>query len=874
MTIHADIRPPALARWLFRRLIRDDEGLFIDGDFDEEFSQIVESDSVRSARIWYWKHVLASLPALVWETTYWRTVMFKNYLKVALRQIQKKKGFALINITGLAIGLAVCSLIMLWVLDEVSYDRFHQNGKQIYRLIMDADIGGHIRTPATMPPAGPTMTEEYPEVENFTRIGRLQNTTVRWGDTQFQETLVGFADPSFFEIFSFPFTSGDAATALTRPNTIVVTQEMAAKYFGESDPVGQILRIGGEEDYTVTGVVTNVPRNSTIQFNMLRSFETLLIERPVLRDAWFSIEFTTYLLLSDDADWKAVEGKFPDLVDRMLGEQLRAVGGRMELLLQPMTRIHLFSDRDFDVRSAGDIRYVYLFSGIALFVLLIACINFINLSTARSATRAREVGMRKTLGALQRKLVIQFLGESVLLSLMAMVLAAIFIALALPLFSNLVGRPLSVHLLQRIWILPSFIGLALLVGVLAGGYPAFVLSAFHPVHSLKGGQKEGKSSALFRKILVVVQFAVSITLIVGTLTVFRQIEFIRNRRLGFDQEQVVVMPRLNETLRRAIPSIKEELAQVPGVTHVGASTNLPGFGNIVGIFLPEGFPEDQQQTMHFFVVDHDFIPTLKMELAQGRNFSAALVTDTSESVIINETAARQFGWGEPLGKTFIFRPPPGREGETQIMRVVGVLKDFHMGSLREEIPPFILFYDPLNLRRISVRIASDRVSQTLDGLRAAWAKIDPDGEFDYRFLDERLHSLYESEERIGRIALNFTVLAVLIGCLGLFGLAAFMAEKRTKEIGIRKVLGATTPGIVGLMSREFLILVGLANVIAWPLAWWGMTEWLKGYAYRAGMGWWIFAVSTVLALFIALATVSVQALKAARANPVDAIRYE
>jgi putative ABC transport system permease protein len=790
---------------------------------------------------------------------------------VAFRNIQGHKGYAFINIAGLAIGLAVCALIMLWVLDELSYDRFHERADRIYRLLLDADIGGHLRTSATMPPAGPTMTQDYPEVENFTRYGRLQSLSVEYEDKQLQESLVGFADASFFEIFSIPFLSGDPATALKNPYTIVITEDMAQKYFGTEDPMGKILRIGGETDYTVTGVVKNVPRNSHIRPNMLRSFETLAVQNPRVMQAWLNVEFRTYLLLTEHADWKAVEAKFPDLVEQHLGERLRALGGRLDLFLQPMTSIHLYSSRDYDVPSAGDIRYVTLFSGIALFVLLIAAINFVNLSTARSANRAREVGMRKTLGALRKRLVFQFLGESLVYSLLAMILAIGLTILALPSFNNIVGRELSIHILQ---IIPGFIGLALLIGLVAGSYPAFVLSSFQPVSVLKGGMTEGASNARFRKVLVVLQFAISIALIVGTLTIFNQIQFIKNKRLGFDQEQVLVLPQLNQSLIRRFSSIKHELNQIPGVVSTGGSSYIPGTGRNVGIFLPEGFSEDQRQTMQFLGIDHDYIPMMNMELALGRNFSADLATDTSESVLINEAAVRQFGWENPIGKAFYFQPPPGQEGETNVLRVVGVVKDFHMASLREEIIPMILFYDPVEQPRISVRLAPDDIPGTLDRLRIKWMEIDAQRPFDYFFLDETIRQLYESEERVASITLYFSVLAIFIGCLGLFGLAAFMAEKRTKEIGIRKVLGASVHGIIGLISREFIVLVAIANVIAWPVAYFGLKRWMEAYAYRAGISWVMFILAGMLALIIALLTVSYQAIKAARTNPSRSLRYE
>jgi putative ABC transport system permease protein len=654
---------------------------------------------------------------------------------------------------------------------------------------MDARVGSHLFTPVTMAPAAPAMVRDFPEVVNAARITRPRRLSVQYREKKFQEELVGFADNSLFGIFTFPFISGDPKTALQDPFTVVITKDMAKKYFADEDPLGKMLKINGETEYAVTGVVENVPRNSHFRFHMLRSFETLYTENRPGLEHWLNVGYYTYLLLEENCDYKELEQKFPALVEEHLGPTLKAIGGALRLFLQPLTGIHLYSNFERDLSGNGNITYVYLFSGIALFVILIACINFINLATARSMTRALEVGIRKTFGAVKGKLIRQFLGESLIYSFIALILSIVLLELALPLFNAIVGRELSLPYLQLPWLIPGFVGFAILAGLVAGSYPAFFLSSFKPVRVLKGDVKAGASNSRFRSVLVVSQFAISIALIICTITIYFQINYMKNKKLGFDKEHVIVLPGMNDAMRRSYPSIKNELMNIPGVTGVGVSSIVPGRGRLVGIFLPEGFSEDQQQTLDYLNIDPGYISTMGMEIAAGRNFSADLATDSSESVIINQTAAGKLGWKEPLGKTFIFKPSPGEEGETTIMTVIGVVKDFHMASLRQKIEPQIIFYDLSSVRNISIRIASDDIMHTVGLLRKKWKEIDPQRPFDYFFLDEVFDSQYRAEERAGNLTLYFSLLAIFIGCLGLFGLAAFMAEKRTKNEPKKSVSG-------------------------------------------------------------------------------------
>ncbi len=866
--------PPRIAGWILKHTARYEETFALIGDFDEEYQEVNRKSGALFAWFWYWRHCLSSLPVFVKDSIYWSFIMLGNYLKIAFRSLKKHKGYSFINISGLAIGMAVCVLILMWVKNELNYDRFHEKADRICRVTLDLEAGSTLHTPVTLTAVGPALVRDFPEVIYSTRMLRPNRVAVKYEDKLFQETRVGYAENAIFEIFTFPFVSGDPKTALEAPYTVVITESMAKKYFGDEDPLGKTLRFNNEQDFSVTGVVQDIPSNSHFRFNMLRSFQTFITEGDVSDDQWFDVRFYTYLLLGENVDAKTLEQKLPDFLDKYVGEAMKASGASIRLSLQPLKRIHLYSDFERDMSANSDITYVYLFSGIALFVLLIAGINFINLSTARSATRAQEVGMRKTLGAVRSRLIGQFLGESLIYSFLSMVLALILLKLSLPLFSTLIGRELSLNFIQTPWLIAVILGMAVVVGVFAGSYPAFFLSSFQPVRVLKGLLKVGASNSRFRRVLVVFQFAISIALIVGTLIVYKQIVFMKNTELGFNKEHVVAIPRMSDAIRKSYRSVRGELLGLPGVIDVGASDLVPSRGHLVASFLPEGFPDDQRQTLDYMNVDTHYIPTMGIEIIAGRNFSEDLATDQDESVLINETAAKKLGWEDPVGKRFVFRPPPGQEGETTYTTVIGVVKDFHMQSLREKITPLVIFYDYDNLFTVSIRIVPDNIKHTMDLLKKKWGELDPNRPFNYFFLDDSFDNQYSREERLKNITFYFSFLAIFIGCLGLFGMASFTAEQRTKEIGIRKVLGASIPGIIRLLAKEFLILVAVANLIAWPVAYWAMNRWLQSFAYRTGIDPLIFVLSAVLALSIALFTVSYQAIRAALSNPVDALRYE
>lgn len=809
--------------------------------------------------------------------------MLKNYLKVALRNIRKQKGYAFLNISGLAIGMAVCLMILLWVRGEINYDAFHAEADNIYRIGIDANLGSPIKAPVTMPAAAPALIRDLPEVINAARIIRPRRISVTFEDKEFYEEGVGFSDQSLFEIFSFPFVSGDPDGALKAPNTAVITETTARKYFGDDDPIGKTIKIGGDRPYAITGVVKDIPSNSHLTFNILRSMQTRLADDPQFENNWFNVSLFTYVLLAPNSDAAALEQKLVPFVDKYMGPTLKALGGSMIFFLQPLTRIHLFSDFAGDIGPQGDIRYVYIFSGIAIFVLLIACINFINLSTARSAGRAREVGMRKVLGAVKRSLALQFLGESVFLSLISLVFAVGLILAAIPWFNSVSGGQLRLNLLAVPWLIPEFVGFALLVGIVAGIYPAFFMASFQPVKALKSGVKKGRSNLGLRRILVIFQFAISVVLIIGTIVIYSQLNYVKTSNLGFDKERVIVLPGLDDFLAASYETLRTEMANISGIIGVGVSSRVPGRGINKSVFFPEGFSTDQPQTMDVLHIDSGYLEVMNIPILEGRNFSDDLASDRVESVLINRTAERTFGWDSAVGKRFVLptiednsqspQPSDADEGP-DALNIIGVVEDFHVASLREKIEPMIISNNHDNFADISLRIAPGDISSILDNLRNKWKTLVSDRPFNYFFLDESFDSQYREEERVANLSLRFSLLAIFIGCLGLFGMASFSAEQRTKEIGIRKVLGASGSSIIHLLAREYFWLLAISNLVAWPAAYFLMKSWLANFAYRTSLGIWLFIAALGISLIVALITVSYQSVKAALSDPVKSIRYE
>ena len=785
--------------------------------------------------------------------------MIKNYLKVAVRNITRHKGYSFINIAGLAIGMACCILILLWVRDELSFDRFHEKAGDIFRVIQDINFADHSTTWAiTQGPLGPSLRDDFPEIVNMVRYtGRSMRLTHE--DKTFDEVL-GMADESIFDVFTFPLLRGDPATVLADPLSLVLTEEMARKYFGEQDPIGKILNADDQFDFKVTGILQEVPRNSHIRFDFLVPF-VFGRELNYTVDRWGNSQFTTYVKLQGGLKAGEVIGKIARYLDDKPTVEKDAA-----LNLQPLTRIHLHSHYDFDFAS-GDITYVTIFSLVAFFILLIACINFMNLTTARSANRAREVGMRKVAGAHRSDLIRQFFGESMLLACMAFLLALGLVWLLLGPFNSLAAKELSLRLSSSAWLWLGLLGIALATGFISGTYPALFLSGFQPVRVLKGSVQSGARSSLFRKFLVVFQFSLTILLIICTLVVYYQLDYMRNKKLGYDKEHLVYLSMRGQ-MREQFDAVKQELLAHPNILAVTASANVPTYGYSFSnsLWRWEGQAPDEEILMRASFVDEDFFKTMGIELIAGRGLSREFSTDQDTAVAVNEAAARAMGMEDPVGQRLTL-------GENNLT-IQGMVKDYHFRSLRQEIDPLILIFSPASSRVLFMRLRGEDMPQSLAHVEEVWNTFAPGFDFRYRFMDEALDLLYRAEQRTGILFRIFTLLAVSISCLGLFGLASYMAEQRTKEIGIRKVLGATTSQIVFLLSKDFTKWVIVANLVAWPVAYFAIHQWLLGFAYRIPLPWWVFGTSAFLALAIALLTVSYQSIRAAVSNPVDALKYE
>jgi len=796
-------------------------------------------------------------------------------LKVAFRVIKRNKFFSLINASSLVIGMTVAVLILLWTADELSFDRFHAHYSRIHRVWVDFEAGSPMRLALSMPEFGPAAVRELPRVEDAARISRPARAPVRYGDRKFQESLVCFGDNALFRLFSFPFIAGDPERALTAPHTVVITESMARKYFGGEDPMGRTLRIGGRADFTVDGVVADVPLHSHFRFHVVRSFATLYAENRRDMENWFNIQYYTYLLLAEGADPTEVEARFPDMIAARMGDALRSMGGSLDLHLQPLSGIHLRSRIGGEIAPQGDILYVALFVGIALFVLVLSGINFVNLSTARSTARAREIGVRKTMGASRGRIIRQFMTEALLYSLGSFCLAVLTISLIEPVFESLVERPLPLSSLEAPVFCGGFVLMVGIMGLLSGSYPALYLSSFRPVAVLRRTRSGGSWKSRTRNALVIIQYGISIVLIIGTITVYRQIRHMKGHDLGFRADHALVLPGLENILgRMSFDTVREEALRVPGVLKAAGSAQVPTRGIQHDIFHPEGFSRVQSQKLTRMDIGPYYLDAMGISLAAGRNFSPDLSTDSRNALLINQTVADMFGWKQPLGRSFTFRPESEEGGEPVVRKVIGVVRDFHVASLHRRIDPLVILYRPDRIRHLTLRIDASDIPGTLNRLRDLWKRLDPNRPFDYFFLDDAFDRQYRTEERVGRLAAVFCLVAVLIGSLGLYGLSAFMAERRTKEIGIRRVLGASSAGIVRLMIGEFLRLVLLANLLAWPVAVWGLSRWLGDFPYRVGVSVGTMVGAALLALLIAGSTVSLQAVRSARRDPVRALRWE
>jgi len=860
-------KPPRTGKWLLKRFLKEENRNHRVGDFEEIFNFIWEKKGKYKAYRWYWIQVIGSIPHFVKHSISWSGTMFINYLKIALRSIEKEKGYSFINIMGLAIGLTCCILILLWVQDEMSYDRFHENADNLFWIEENLYSSGKVyHTNATPYPAAQAFQEGIPEIVNSARYAETGELLLRYQEKSFFENKLRAVDPSFFQIFTFPFIEGDMNTALSQPFSMVITENMAQKYFSDEEPVGKVISINNQYDFTVTGVIKNVPGNSSLQFDMIVPIE-FMKKLGWDFDNWSSISIYTFVQLNENRQIEQVEKKMTDLF------RLRRDENVTEIVLAPIKRVHLYSYVG-NGNSMGDIQYVYIFSVIALFVLCIACINFMNLSTARSAKRAREIGIRKVSGALRGSIIKQFFAESLFLSFLALIIAIIIVLLLIPAFNTLSGKEFSYDFLKNRIVLTGLIGITLFTGIVAGTYPALFLSSFQPVKVLKGRQKSDPGSYLLRKILVIIQFSLSIFLIIGTTVIYNQLRHMKNIKLGYTKEHVIYIP-MKGSLVKSYKAFKTQLTSYPGVTGVTAAYQLPTNNTTTtGWYNWDGMNPDEYVEIGLNIVDFDFPETLEIEVKEGRSFSQEFPSDTSGAFIVNEEMAKLIAAEPIVGMNLSFSGIDGR--------IIGVTKNFHYKSLRNKIGPLVFFLSsgsnletiPINLKYVLLRIQQTNIRSSIEFIESTLRRVVPDYPFEYSFLDENFDALYRAEERMSGLFKYFTILAIFIASLGLFGLASYTAERRTREIGIRKVLGASESSVMLLVSKEFIKWVTLANILAWPAAYFAMNKWLDGFAYRINMGIFTFLLSAVLAFVVAIITVSSQSYKAARIDPVTAIKCE
>ncbi|MCJ7581335.1 MAG: ABC transporter permease [Candidatus Aminicenantes bacterium] len=841
--------PPRLMAWLFNTIARSEEHQTVSGDMEELYIDLVEEKGQFKSILWYGWQILFACPAFFFNSIYWRIFMFFNYLKLTIRNIRKHKTYSFINIAGLAIGITCCLLIMLWVQDQLSYDRFHENAENLYAATFS---NGSITTPSAL---SGFLKAEYPEVIQSSRYSRMGRNLLKFEENEIYEGGGIMVDPDFVKMFTVPFLGGDPETALGDPNSILISETFAKKLFRNKEPMGQTVTFGTAYDLKITAVFKDYPSNSHMQFEYIIP---LGFAKNLNRNlnTWEYNDIQTYVQLQKGIPVQSVDEKISSVVESHRPQDKRP------LSLQPILRLHL---NPFN-QSSRPITYVYMFSAMAFFILLIACINFINLTTARSSSRAKEVGIRKTVGAYRNNLIKQFFGESLFLTLIASLAGIGLSILFLPMFNKLTGKTLTWEFMLQQRFLFGIFGIILITVILGGSYPAFFLSRFQPVKVLSGKLRTGMKGSMFRKVLVVFQFSLSVFLILGTLMVYRQVHFLQERDVGYDRNNIITFG-IGGRFAQNRDTIKAELLSNPNIKNITLVDVAPYRWNSnagEGDVHWEG-KTNQLVKMVMTRVDYDFLETFGLEMAQGRFFSNDYSTDVADAFVVNQAAVKAMEMDNPIGKEFKVWDLSGQ--------IIGVVKDYNFESLHTEIIPLAMRIDP-RYQQACIRIDSQNIEDTLGFIENKWKEIYPEYPFEYQFLDESLQNLYSSEQSTGKIISVFTILALFISCLGIFGLSLYTAEQRTKEIGIKKVLGASAASVVKDMSKEFVILVLIANIIVWPLAYILLNKWLQTFAYQVQIGWPIFVLTGLAVFVISLLTVSWQILRAAMANPVDSLRYE
>ncbi|MFC1725151.1 ABC transporter permease [candidate division KSB1 bacterium] len=802
--------------------------------------------------------------------------MLKNYMKIAFRLLKKQKVYSLINISGLAAGIACCIFILLYVSEELSYDKFQNDAERIYRVTMDIES-----KTATQPytlvawPVAPALKENFPQVEQAVRLYTWGDWLIKYKEKSFYEDRFMWADPEVFSVLTFPFIEGNPQTALRQPNSIVISENMTEKYFNEEEPLGKLIQVNNR-DYTVTGVINDPPTNTHLKYDFIASLKT--IENPQRMSNWRGTECYTYIKLTPDTDAGAFEQQISKIADKYIGDVLKESGYVYTYYIQPVKDIHLYSNLQGElvpIDPPGSPLNNYIFSAIAVFVLLIACINFINLSTARSAVRAKEVGMRKVIGAHRLHLINQFLGESLLLSFFAVFLALFLVIVLLPMFNEIAGKEFAFTSVMNLRVISIVTGIGLFAGIAGGSFPAFSISAFKPATVIKGSLSTGSKKNVLRKVLVVGQFSISIILIIGVIVIYRQIDFMKSRDIGFDKEQkLIIQVRGGISLRDHYNKIEDELTRHPSVLGLTFSSHVPGRGTTSYGVRIAGEVNIKNQGMNHIYIDDVFINEYKIEIAAGRAYQKEISTDMSTdsgsgAFLLNEAAVKAFGWSSPeeaIGKLIT----TGMGSRT--LKIIGVVKNFHYKGLQVQVEPLIIEYNPFMFKNISLTININNITETVSFLKERWGELYPGNPFEYFFLDKDFDKQYNSEEKAGKIVGVISFLGIFIACLGLLGLTAFMAQQRTKEIGIRKVLGASVPSLLNLLSKEFITLIAISAIFSFPISYYVMNNWLQNFAYRINIGIGTFVLSAFLAILLALLTVSYQSIKAATSNPVESLK--
>lgn len=864
---------PHLGKMILRLVLNGEDYYQVIGDFEEMYRYQVKTSSRWRANLWFWLHLFRSLPGFISDSVNWKGIMIKNYLKTALRIIKKHKVYSFISLSGLAIGLACCFTILVYLSDELDYDTFHKNSQSIFRIVR---IMPDIHGPSTRNPMAPALKQNFPEIKLAVRTWLLQDShTFIVKDEAFQQEGILFADPDFFQIFTYKFIRGNPLTPLEDPFSVVLTQTAARKYFGTEDPVGKTISFEGELDLKVAAVIENVPHNSHLQFEVvipMEGFNTLAgtiygydASEYRITDDWKAGMLSTYLKLEENADPTGLEQKLPDFLKKYSLHNMELLDET--LYLQPIKDIHLYSRYHSNQDKISDIKFIYVILAIGALILLMSCFNFINLTTARFMARMREIGIRKVIGAQRKQLVWQFLTESFVFSMIAILCSLLLMIAFMPVIDDLLGYGISVRSLIDVSVLPFVILTAICVALINGSYPAILFSSFLPINVIKPEKSPRSHWRGLRLTLIVFQFSLTIFLLIWTGFIYRQVRHMKSKDLGYSKDQIVAVRVKSDEIRKRTETLKNEWSRIPGISGVSFSSALPT--NILRSTTMDLDIGGQRKVfeMNYLSVDYDFVNLFDMEIIQGRNYERDFPADLKDSIILNEKAAALLNWENPLGKELrIF-------GQTR--EVIGIVKDFNFQPLHFPIAPLAMrLSDGNNYLYASVKISTHTIGQTLIDIEKSIHEFAPDKPFEYFFLDDFFTNLYHREENFGRTVGYFTLFAIIISSMGLFGLAFFLSERRTKEIGVRKVLGASVAGITLMLSKEVIKLAVLSNIIAWPVAYFAVNRWLHNFAYRTHLNMWIFFVSGAAALIIALITISYYSLKAAVADPVKTLRYE